>query len=309
MNKNTKIIFFGTPQYAVPALEKLIESGIPVISVVTRADKPTGRKKTLTPPPVKDIAKRHGIRVLQPEKITDEFINKIRQENPDLFVVVAYGKILPKKLIDIPKHGSINIHPSLLPLYRGPSPLQYQILDGLTKSGVSIMLMDEKMDHGPIIANFESDILESDNCETLGKKLFQIGADNLPETICKYIAGDIVPKQQDHDKATYCEIIKKEDGKIDWNSSADYIEKMTRAYHPWPGAFSQIEGIDVKIIKAKVSNLTLKQTFPGKASFENDKLLISCGNCTTLEVLIIQPSGKKQMKGSDFARGYIKNND
>ncbi len=303
-----RIIFFGTPKFSVPALEKLV-SDFDVVAVVTKEDSPHKRdKKTLVPTPVKTASIEHDIPVMQPNKITDETIEKIKSFNPDLFVIVAYGKILPTQLLDIPKYGSVNIHPSLLPLYRGPSPIQAQILDGVKNSGVSIMLIDDEMDHGPILKSIPIELSMTETYESLGEKLFEIGAENLPSTISGYISGKITPSEQNHENATFCKIIKKEDGLIDWKKPAQYIERMTRAYNPWPGAHTFYKDMPVKIIRATALEES-ENCEPGTFFFRENKLYASCNEGSKIEIHVIQPAGKKPMPGTDFARGYLRNGE
>lgn len=247
-----KIIFFGTPEFAQIILQKLIDNGYKPALVVTAPDKPIGRKQVLTPTPVKVLAKKHKIPILQPEKLDDSFIYKLKTKTYNLIIVAAYGKIIPKSILDIPKYNAINVHPSLLPKLRGASPIQYAILNGDKTTGVTIMLMDEKMDHGPILANRKSQIAAGDTTEILSKKLVEIGADLLIETIPKWIGGKIKPKPQNHKSATFTKIIKREDGRIDWNKSADEIERMFRAFTPWPGIFTMWNGKRLKILSLSI---------------------------------------------------------
>ncbi len=328
MTDSPTIIFFGTPQFSVPALKSLIESDFTIASVITQPDKRRSRGKNTMPSPVKKVALENNIPTIEPEKITEDTITKIKSLNPDLFVIVAYGKILPQKLLNIPSHGSINIHPSILPLYRGPSPLQAQILDGVIDSGVSIMLIDEEMDHGPILKKVEYSISKLDTYETLGNTLFEIGAKELPETIEKYLSGKLKPQEQDHSKATFCKLIKKEEGSIDWQKPADYIERMIRAYTPWPSAYtifrhpndhsnnSRLPNSDdpsnpsekgslVKILQTKIANLTTTKQ-PGTFFTKDKKLYASAGKNTVLEIIKIQPAGKSPMPAESFIQGYMK---
>lgn len=218
-----KFIFFGTPEFATIILEKLIKSGY----------KPQTTFR-------------------DPKESVSILIEKLNNLKPDLAVIAAYGKILPKEILEIPRHGFINVHPSLLPKYRGASPIQAAILNGDKETGVTIMKVDEKMDHGGIISNIKIPVSNDDNYESLSKKLAETGADLLIKTMPNYILGKIKPIPQEHNKATYTKIIKKEDGKIDWSKSANEIERMTRAYYPWPGAYANIKNKIIKIIEADV---------------------------------------------------------
>ncbi|TSC77815.1 MAG: methionyl-tRNA formyltransferase [Parcubacteria group bacterium Gr01-1014_29] len=241
IHKSPKIIFFGTPQFSVIILQKLIQSGFVPSAVVTAPDKPAGRGQKISRSPVKVLAQSHGIPIFQPEKASDEsFLNALNNVKPDVFVIAAYGKILPKKLLDIPLKGTLNVHPSLLPRHRGPSPIQASILTGDKDTGVTLMLTDEKMDHGPIISNCKFQIANRDEItyRELHDKLANLGGELLVETLPKWIAGEIKPLPQNHEQATYTKLLTKEDGHIDWSKSAEEIDRRVRALNPWPGTWS-----------------------------------------------------------------------
>jgi methionyl-tRNA formyltransferase len=251
-----KIVFMGTPEFGAIILEGLINGGHKPILVVTASDKPVGRKQILTPPPVKVVGKKYQILVEQPKKIENCKL-KIENLKPDLIVVAAYNQILPKNILEIPKYGCLNVHPSLLPKYRGPSPIQDTILNGDKKTGVTIILMDEEADHGPILANSKLQITNSKiTYRELLKELANLGANLLIETIPKWIKGKIKPKPQDEKKATYTKILTKEDGKINWRESAENIERKIRAFNVWPGTFTfwKKNGklLRIKILKGRV---------------------------------------------------------
>lgn len=306
MNNNLRIIFFSTPEFSIPALRSLIEANFEVATVVTRPDKPVGRQHSVSPPPVKILAQENNIKVLQPVKIDEEVIEQVSNLKPDLFVIVAYGKILPQKLLDIPKHGSINIHPSLLPKYRGPSPLQATLLSDDQETGVCIMLIDEAMDHGPILQTNKIQLNNNYTYETLGNELFTMGAKHLPKVIENYLSGKLKPQEQDHDKATFCKMVKKEHGQIDWQQPASYIEKMTRAYFPWPGTYGKFNNNDLefKLLQAKVIKSKTKLN-PGSPFLTDDQeLAVACGDSSTLLIEELQPAGKKKMTSAEFMRGH-----
>ncbi len=305
--EKTKIIFFGTPKFSDIILKRLIEEKINPVLVVTCPDKPVGRKQTITPSPVKKTAKRNNINISQPEDIK-EIEEKIKEINPDLIVTAACGRILPKELLEIPKHGCLNLHPSLLPKYRGPSPIQAAILNGDTKTGVTIIKMTEGIDEGPIIAS-SSFIIGKVKIthEELEEELAKMSAKLVKETIPKWIKGEIEPEKQDESKATYTKKIKKEDGRIDWNSSAREIERKIRAFNPWPSAFCKAEDKIMKILKASV----LKQTEtgpsrePGKVYLApNDQIAVQCGK-DYLIVEELQFAGKNKTRIEDFLKGNI----
>ena len=298
----------GTPDFSVPVLNFLINASS-VVSVVTRPDKKVGRKQKIIPSPIKNTALDHNIEVLQPEKIksNDDFILKIKKLQPDLIVVVAYGFILPQEILDLPKYGVINVHASLLPKYRGASPIQSAILNGEKETGVSIMLLDEQMDHGPLLAQRTITITDKDNFESLHDKLSQLGAELIAETLPEYINGEIRPQIQDETQATYCQLIKKEDGKIDWTKSAEEIERQLRAFTPWPGVFTFWDGKQLKIIKAAVyASTKLSMTASAGEVFKiNEGIGVECGQ-DTLEILKLQLEGKKPMTAKEFLNGYPK---
>lgn len=318
----------GTPEFAVPILETLIKSEfLEITAVICNPDKLIGRKQILTPPPTKILAQKYNIPIFQPNKIREpEWIKKIKELNPELIVVAAFGQIIPGAILDIPKYSAINVHGSLLPKLRGASPIQYAILEGLEKTGATIMLMDEQMDHGWILDQKEIDIAPKETYSTLSKKMSKISAPFLLETLKLWINGKIKPREQNHNEATYTKIIKKEDGKINWSDSAEKIERQIRAFDPWPGAFCFFQDQDenqkrLKIIGADVvicDDLSLRgatsrdpslplrtvSAIPPGLLFENNhNILIQTGkNC--LKLLKVQPEGKKPMSAREFINGY-----
>ena len=235
-----KIVFMGTAELSCASLEKLAANGnFSVAAVVTQPDKPKGRDLRLTPSPVKVLAEKLNLPVLQPLKARDEqFITQIRDLQPDLMVVVAYGQILPQRLLDVPRHGCLNVHTSLLPKYRGAAPIQWAIADGEPETGVTLMKMDAGLDTGPVLAIRRTPILPADDSQTLHDRLAQLGAELLVETIPAYMAGTLVPRPQPESGANYAAKIKKEDGRIDWTWPAEKIWNRLRAFTPWPGAFA-----------------------------------------------------------------------
>lgn len=319
-----KIVFMGTAEFAVPILEKLVQSNYRPALVVASPDKPVGRKQIITPPPVKVLAEKYKIPVAQPEKIGNRKykpaasllvipseLREIGNLTPDLIVVAAYGKILPKEILDIPRFGCLNIHPSLLPKYRGPSPIQTAILNGDKETGVTIILMNERVDSGGIVASSKYQTSSSITYRELLKELAELGAKLLIDTIPKWIKGEIKPRIQDETKATYTKILKKGDGKIDWQKSAKDIEKQIRAFEPWPSSFTKYQTSDknykiLKILKAQVLKQTKKDP-----SGPSGKIFLFPGNKiavqTAKDFLIIEvllPEGKKPMTAVDFLRGH-----
>lgn len=297
-----KIIFMGTPQIAVPALETLIDSEYELIAVVTQPDAPKGRHKTPVPSPVKTAAAASRIRVLQPEKARDpEFISEISALKPDFICVMAYGQILPKELLDIPKYGCINVHTSLLPMYRGASPISACILAGEKETGVTTMLMDEGLDTGDILLSQKVAIEKKETTQSLENKLSEISGKLLYDTIRRLAAGEIKGVKQEG-KTCYAGMIKKEEGLIDWSNDAASIERKIRAYYPWPGAYTLYKGQRVKIFDADVSNESGVTCRAGEILCADKTLAVCCGK-GTLTINELQAEGKKRMKAADFLRG------
>jgi len=248
-----KIVFFGTPSFAAPTLKALLNGPDEVVAVVTQPDRRKGRGQKVAATPVKKLALEHGLTVLQPESVKEEpFIENITNRHSDLFVVVAYGQILPRPVLAIPKHGAVNVHASLLPRYRGAAPIAWAILRGEEETGVTTMMMDEGMDTGAILLQQRNPIEERETGESLHDRLSSLGADVLQKTVEGLKAGTIHPIPQDHSQATYAPSIKKEDGAIDWRKEAREIDRQVRALTPWPGAFTRWDGKFLKIYKGDV---------------------------------------------------------
>jgi methionyl-tRNA formyltransferase len=299
----TKIVFMGTPDFSVPVLQQIIKDGYEVIGVVTQPDRPVGRKKVLTPPPVKVEAVKHGISVYQPEKIRqEEELAKVLALEPDLIVTAAFGQILPKKLLDAPKFGCINVHASLLPELRGGAPIHYAIMQGKKKTGVTIMYMVEKLDAGDILTSVEVPISEEDNVGTLFEKLSTAGAELLSETLPLLLAGRLTPKPQNEAEATFATNIKREQEKINWEKTGEEIYNHIRGLNPWPVAFTTMEGQVLKIWQSeKVIGL---KSEPGKIlKIESDGFTVGTGNDTAIKIIELQPSGKTKMPSEQFLRG------
>jgi len=322
-----KIIFMGTPEFGAIILENLIKADFkpysgrwPVgpfrpILVVTEPDKPVGRKQMLTPPPVKLVAQKYKIAISQPEKISN-LKSEILSLKSDLIIVAAYGQIIPKDILDIPKYGSLNLHPSLLPKYRGPSPIQYTILNGDKETGVTIILMDEKIDHGPILAqrelvNYELGIM---NYEKLNNELAKLGVELLIETIPKWVAGEIKPLLQDDSKAIYTKTLKRDNGRIDWKKSAEEIERQIRAFDPWPGSYclwsknNEKPGKNLRVKILKVSLSPQKGYGPfgiqGKTFLAPDNRIAVQTGKDYLIIEELQLEGGKSLSAEEFLRGY-----
>ena len=299
-----KIVFMGTPKFAVPVLEMLIEKyGVDL--VITQPDKKVGRKKVLTAPPVKVIAEEKGIKVLQPEKISNDenVLSELKELNPDIIITAAYGQLVPETILEIPKYKCINVHGSLLPKLRGGAPIQYSILEDHGKTGITIMYMVKKLDAGDMISKVEVDILDSDNYESLHDKLSIAGRDLLKETLPNIFTGNIAPEKQDDSLATFARNILREDEKIDWNKSARQILNQVRALDPTPGAFTYLDENVLKIWSSEV--VDLEENFSSKkvgTIIKQDKkhIYLLCGENTVLKVKELQISGKKRMPVVNF---------
>lgn len=304
-----KIIFMGTPEFAVPTLRILIENNYEILAVITQSDRPKGRGKTVVSPPVKVLAEQYGIPVVQPKKIRkEEVLQQIRNLSPDVIVVVAYGQILPKVLLAIPPLGCINVHGSLLPKYRGAAPIHRAIIQGEEKTGITTMFMDEGMDTGDMLLKQEIPIEHNDTAESLHDKLSLIGAELLLETLRQLEAGTLKRIPQNDEAATYAPMLKKEDGLINWQETAVTIERKVRGLYPWPGAYTYFQGKMLKLLKVAVEERATETCDSSLAGtiLELDKtvgVLIATGK-GCLRILEIQPENKKPMSCSDFCRGY-----
>lgn len=302
----TKIVFMGTPDFSVPILRTLVENGYDVVAVVTQPDRPVGRKKVLTPPPVKVEALAHRIPVFQPEKIRrPEELAPILELKPDLVVTAAFGQILPNELLEAPKYGCINVHASLLPELRGGAPIHYAILQGKKTTGITIMYMAEQLDAGAILTQREIEITEEDNVGTLFEKLSKVGCELLIETLPKLLANELTAIPQAEEKATFAPNIKREQEKIDWTKSGEEIYNQVRGLNPWPVAFTVWNELPLKVWKAAKVPAT-KQAAPGTVlELQKDGIVIATGNETAIKMIEIQPSGKKKMPAAQFLQGKV----
>jgi methionyl-tRNA formyltransferase len=299
-----KLIFCGTPQFAVPTLGKIIACGHQVELVVCQPDEPVGRGYKIAAPPVKELATRAGIPVFQPAKLKiPETVEFISRYHPDAIVVVAYGRIIPPWMIELPRLGCINLHASLLPKYRGAAPIQWAVIRGETVTGVTTMKIDAGLDTGDMLLVREESIRDDDTAETLAERLSAIGADLMIETLDGLERGEITPKPQDHSQATLAPILKKEDGKIDWTMSAQQIAWRVRGLRPWPGAFTGFREKNFHIWAAQVAPAPAAPNEPGVVAAEGRKLLVACGEATRLELLEVQVEGKKRIPARDFLNG------
>jgi methionyl-tRNA formyltransferase len=292
----------GTPEFAVPCLQKLIDLGHEVTGVFTQPDKPQGRKMILTPPPVKQLALENGLTVYQPVKMRDgTALEMIKEANPDLAIVVAYGKILPKEILDYPKYGCINIHASLLPKLRGAAPIQWSVINGCKTTGVTSMQMDEGLDTGDMLIKGEIAIGENDTAGEMHDKLSVLGAEILEKTIDSLLKNELKPEKQNHDEFTYAPMLSKELSPIDWNCSAQEIHNKIRGLSPWPSANAKLNGKTVKIHKSVLADGKGKSA--GEIVESGKRLVVACGDLNCIEILTLQAEGKKAMSASDFLRG------
>ena len=299
-----RIAFMGTPDFSVPCLRALIESKHEVVGVFCQPDKPVGRKQILTAPPVKELAMQYGVRVLQPTTLRNGAGLALLQElEPDLVIVVAYGKILPQDFLDYPKYGCVNVHASLLPKYRGAAPIHWAILNGDSVTGVTTMQMDAGMDTGDILRVEKLPIGIDDTAEDLFEKLSVLGAEAMLATIADIETGNAHPVPQDHSKATTVGLLTKELGDVDWTKPAQQVHNQIRGLYSWPGAYTFLEGTMLKLHKAALTTVKSEKA-PGTVVQAKDKLLVCCGDGLCIELIEIQLVGKKRMAAADFLRGH-----
>jgi len=303
MSSSSNLVFCGTPRFAVPTLERLVESGFQVQLVVTRPDRPKGRGLELAPSPVKQRALQLDLPLAQPESIknNDAFHAQLAALKPDAIVVVGYGRIIPQWMLDLPPLGNINLHASLLPKYRGAAPIQWAIAHGETVTGVTTMKIDAGLDTGGILLHKQIPIAPNDTAETLAPKLASIGAGLVVATVRGLQAGAIHARQQDHAHATLAPILKKADGLIDFSRPATEILNRMRGFQPWPGAYSRFRGKMLQVRKAVAAERALA---PSEMKVESDRLLVGCGRGTSIELVELQLEGKKRTLAADFLRGY-----
>ncbi|MCF7820784.1 MAG: methionyl-tRNA formyltransferase [Candidatus Pacebacteria bacterium] len=300
---NYNLALMGTPEFSVPMFESLIkDNDFNIKAMISQKDKPVGRKQILTPPAVKALANKYKIEVKQPDKIKDikEYLEDL---NLDVIIVIAYGKILPQSILDIPKYGCINVHASLLPKYRGSSCLQAPILFGDKKTGLTIMKMDAGMDTGDIIKQFEIELDEKETLPSLHDKLSLLGKENISQTIKAYLKGEIKAIEQDDSQATYVKLLKKEDGLLDFTEPTENIERKIRALNPWPGTFAFLGDQNLKILESQGTIETDQPHTIGELFFNSNKLYIQAQD-KALEISKIQLSGKKPIQGQQISAGY-----
>lgn len=312
--KKIKAIFFGTHNFASAILNGLMteKSNVEIIAVVTAPDMPAGRKKELKEPPVKELIKlqnkkfKTNIAILQPETLKNlDIEDELKKINSDIFLVAEYGYLIPEKIFSIPQFKTVNVHPSMLPKFRDSSPLQYAILNGLTETGVSLIIIDKQMDHGPIVCQEKMPLPKYFTLEDAKKSAAGVAVDLINKYLPKLIDGTLKPVPQNDSDATFTKLIKKEDGKIDWNKSAKNIYNMYRAFYPWPGIFTMLENKRLKLLKVEIPEPKKELTTtgnPGKILIKNDRFFVQTSD-GLLEILELQMEGKNALKSEDFIKG------
>jgi len=294
-----RLIFLGTPAFAVPTLERIVEAGHQVVRVVTQPDRPSGRGQRAAAPPVKQAAERLGIPMYQPERVRrPEAVEHLRALAAEAMIVVGYGQIIPQNIIDLAPRGIINVHASLLPKYRGAGPIQWAILNGETRTGVTTMQIDAGLDTGDMLLKAETEIGPDENAVELGARLAAMGADLLVKTLAGLERGAIVPEKQDASQASYAPMLKKEDGLVDWGQTAETIHNRVRGLQPWPGASTSFRGQTLHIWKSRVADMA------GAAGrfVARKPPVVACGG-GALELVEVQLEGRKRMSAADFANG------
>ncbi|MFB3776525.1 MAG: methionyl-tRNA formyltransferase [Bryobacteraceae bacterium] len=298
-----RLVFLGTPSFAVPTLERILKTGHDVVAVYTQPDRPQGRRQELIPSPVKQAALGRGLEVRQPDRIRrPEVVAQLGELRPEAMVVVGYGQIIPQSIIDIPPLGIINVHASLLPKYRGAAPIQWAIARGESVTGVTTMRIDAGMDTGDILLARETPIGPEETAIELAQRLAVMGADLLVETLEGLAAGTILPRKQDDSLATLAPILRKEDGRVDWSLPARQIYNRVRGLVPWPGVYTSFRGRTLQIWRAQVAEAHAGR--PGTLSASDRRLLVHCGEGTALELLEVQLEGRRRMAADAFRNGH-----
>ena len=300
-----KIVFMGTPGFAVPSLRALVEAGHEVCGVFTQPDKPKNRGMKLQPPPVKELALELGLEVYQPAKMRDgEALSILRELNPDLIAVAAYGKILPTDILDLPRLGCVNVHSSLLPQYRGAAPINWAILNGEDETGVTIQYMAEGVDTGDILAQAKTPIDINENAAQLYDRLAVMGADLLVKTVRELEAGTANPVPQDHSRASHASMLSREQSPMDWTKTARQLHDQVRGLYPWPAATAELDGIRCKILRTALSGESSNKAPSTVLQADKKSLKVVCGDGAVLDILELQPDGKKAMAATAFLLGH-----
>ena len=304
MTKKPRILFMGTPAFALPALETLCQRGFPISAVVTQPDRPAGRGKKEAAPPVKQMAQKFGLTVLQPASVKDpSFLEALDAVRPDMAVVAAFGQILPKAVLDFPPQGCLNIHPSLLPAYRGAAPIHWSIIRGEKQTGVTIMLMNEGMDSGDILAQEKTPVGETETYGELHDRLALLGAALLVETIERLASGAVQRQKQDSSRVTFAPRLSRETGRICWRNPAEHIINLVRGLNPSPAAYTLLEGQDLKILAAEARPGPVEEPPGAVAAATPEGLPVAASNGHVI-LKEVQLAGKKRMPVSDFLRGF-----
>jgi methionyl-tRNA formyltransferase len=302
-----KLVFCGTPAFAVPTLKLALRAGYDVPLVVTQPDRPVGREQTLTAPPIKTTAMEAGIPVVQPEKIKNnaEFRAQLEAIRPDAIVVVAYGRIIPKWMLELPRLGNLNLHASLLPKYRGAAPIQWAIANGEPATGATTMRLDEGLDTGDILLQREMTLAPDMSAVDVFPMLAEMGADLMMETLRALDAGAITPLKQDHSRATHAPILTREDGRMDFTRPAMTLYNRWRGFQPWPGAWTMLGGKKLTVHRLLPTELRgSRRMEPGQVLAEQGTLFVACGDGSWLELVEVQMEGKRRMTAGEFLRGY-----
>jgi methionyl-tRNA formyltransferase len=298
-----RVVFLGSGSFAIPSLEALLAAGHDVVAVVTQPDREKGRGRALSPPPLKPRAAARGLKILQPRRVRDaDSLGALQALAPEIQVVVAYGQILPRGVIDVAPRGTVNVHASLLPRYRGAAPVQWAIVNGETETGVTTMLIDEGLDTGPLLLAESTPVGAEETADALEDRLARIGGDLLVRTLEGLEAGTVVPRPQDAARATLAPLIKKEDGLIDWTLPAEALARRVRGFHPWPGAYTSRQGHGLRVLRARAE--TGRAGVPGTLlAVDRDGVVVAAGGGTALRLLEVQPESRKPMPAAAFAAG------
>lgn len=299
-----RVIYLGTPEFAVPSLEALVRAGHEVAAVYTQPDRPKGRGNKLAESPVKQCAKRLGLPVRQPEKVkAPEVVEELRAAGAEAMVVVGYGQIIPQAIIDLPRLGIVNVHGSLLPKYRGAAPIQWAVANGETATGVTTMQIEAGLDTGPMLLKAETAIGADETAVEVGARLAAIGADLLVETLDGLAAGTIVAERQDDSQATWAPTLEKEHGLVDWSKSPGEIYNRARGFQPWPGAWTYLRGQRFNIVRCRPASIETPAR-PGLLFTHGRRLYAACGDGSALELIEVQPEGKRPMEAAAFLNGF-----
>lgn len=302
-----KLVFCGTPAFAVPTLKVALRAGHNVALVVTQPDRPVGREQTLTAPPVKTAALEAGLPIVQPEKIRNnpEFRAQLEAIQPDAILVVAYGRIIPRWMLDLPRFGNINLHGSLLPKYRGAAPVQWAIANGEAATGATTMRLDEGLDTGDILLQREMPLAPDLTSVDVFPLLSEMGADLMMETLRGLEGGSITPRPQDHSKATHAPILTREDGRMDFTRPAMTLYNRWRGFQPWPGAWTMLKGKKLAVHRLLPTEVMgVRRMMPGQIAVQQGTIFVACGEGTWIELVEVQPESKRRMSAGEFLRGH-----